>query len=140
MVIPGTDTANAAGEPVDIAAAGKVRITYTGNRSSVAYVTSASELPDCEELKQYDDAWFQEHALVLVVETVSSGSVDLGIAAVNVSDLVGTVKLYHEAPEDGTYQTSDMATWLLWAEVETGLDGCRWTVANPAMKPDAETR
>lgn len=138
VVRPGEDSVNAAGEPVKIDDVGKVRISYTGNRSSVVYVTSASQLPDQEELKKYDDAYFEEHALVLVTETMTSGSVEVGIASVNVSGGVGTVTLYHGEPEQGTYNTSDMATWLLWAEVEPGLD-CRWVVANPAVEPDTQT-
>ena len=30
-----------------------------------------------------------------------------------------------------------MATWLLWAEVEKGLEGT-WEIVNPALTPEGE--
>ena len=53
----------------------RLRLTYNGNVSSALYVTSAAQLPDYPELSAYDDAFFKDHALVLVQESVSSGSV-----------------------------------------------------------------
>lgn len=111
---------------------GKLRIKYTVNRSSVQYITSADRLPNYEELAQYDDAYFEKHALLLVVESVRSGSVDTGILSVSIEEDCGAVTLYHEMPQ-GAANTSDMATWLLWAEVEPGLE-CRWSVVNPALR------
>lgn len=137
IVVPGQDAPNASGTEVPVTAEGKVRITYTGNRSSVRYITSAEALPDYTELEQFDDAYFAEHALVLVTETVNSGSVDVGILSVNTSGSTASVTLYHEVPEDGA-TTDDMATWLLWAEVEPGLD-CQWAVENPALPSDTVT-
>lgn len=113
---------------------GKVRIPYTGNRSSIVYVTSASSLPDYEGLESYDDTYFQEHALVLIVETVNSGSIDVGIFSVDMDDSTATVTLYHSNPSG--MGTADMATWLIWMEVDSGLD-YQWSVANPALKSDA---
>lgn len=137
-VITGLDTADAAGEEVEVDSVGKLRITYTGNRSGAVYVTDASQLPEYSELAGYDDAYFEDHALVLVTETVTSGSVDVGIAAVHVDGQMAAVTLYHEEPEPGRVNTTDMATWLLWAEVEPGLEGCTWTVANPALRSGLE--
>lgn len=123
-------------EEIAVKNEGKKRITYTGNRSSVIYVTSASALPDYEELKQYDEDYFKDHALLLVTETVNSGSIDVGIQSVFVKGSVGTVTLSHEAPDlNDAAVTTDMATWLMWTEVEQGLD-CQWKVANPALKSD----
>ena len=111
---------------------GRVRVAYTGNASSVRYVTRVEELPDNEALNGYDAAYFEDHALVLVVETVSSGSAQVDIASIE----GGVVTLSHKMP--GGEGTTDMATWLLWAEVEPGLDWT-WSVANPALKSDALT-
>lgn len=119
------------GEAAAAARTGKVRIPYSGNRSAVTYVTSASMLPDCEALEQYDDAYFESHALVLVTETVRSGSVNVGIRSVDVEGAEATVTLYHNMPPAAS-GTTDMATWLLWAEVAPGLD-CQWTIANPTL-------
>lgn len=115
---------------------GKIRVEYTGNRSSVIYVTSASALPDHAELSQYDEAWFADHALILVYETVTSGSVQVDIQSICLSDGIASVTLSHALPGDAG--TADMATWLLWAEVDTGLN-CRWTVENPAVSSNVSS-
>ena len=125
----------AQGEALAIGGTGKVRIDYTGNRSGVRYVTSAEALPDCEGLADYDGAWFQDHALVLVTETVGSGSVKVEIASITLADGVASVELSHEM--SGDYGTNDMAVWLLWAEVEPGLEGVNWTVINPSLASDS---
>lgn len=118
-----------------IAATGKLRMTYSGNVSSVRYITDPSQLPDHEELKGYDEAYFREHALILVMETVTSGTVQVDISGVTVEDGTAAVQLSHEA--QGDLGTTVMTTWLLWAEVEAGLD-YKWTVENPAVKSEAE--
>ena len=38
----------------------------------------------------------------------------------------------------GTVGTADMATWLLWAEVEQGLTE-NWTVTNPGVQNNLST-
>ena len=120
-----------------IGSQGQLRISYTGNRNSAQYVTSAGQLPDYPELAGYDDAYFQDHALLLVTETVSSGSVQLAISSVAIDGTSAAVTVSHDLP--GTAGTADMATWLLWAEVETGLD-YQWSVANPALPSDAQAQ
>lgn len=64
----------------------RLRLTYNGNVSSALYVTSAAQLPDYPELSAYDDAFFKDHALVLVQESVNSGSVEVGIESVSLKD------------------------------------------------------
>lgn len=135
-VIGGADFAPAAGDPVDDATQGKARITYNGNESTVRYVTSTSELPPYQELKKYDDDFFQDHGLVVVTESVASGSIDVDIDSIRDTDAGHSVVLYHSAPADDQAGTNDMVTWLLWAEVEPDLEGS-WTVANPALTSDA---
>ena len=39
-----------------------------------------------------------------------------------------------QTPGEGQVGTADMATWLLWTEVDTGLEDYQWTVANPALE------
>lgn len=112
---------------------GKLRITYTVNRNSAVYITSADQLPNYKELAQYDDAFFEEHALLLVTETVNSGSVNVGILDISINGSTASVTLSHDVPGGDT--TDDMATWLLWTVVEPGLD-CQWTVANPALESE----
>lgn len=124
------------GDTLTLGDGGCLRVPYTVNQSSVRYITSASQLPDYEELRGYDDAYFETKALLLVLESVGSGSVEVSIADVTVEGSRAVVTLSHEL--QGDLGTADMATWLLWAEVEAGLD-CQWSVANPALKPEAES-
>ena len=114
---------------------GKQRIGYKENQSGVLYITSATQLPSGDAFKQYDDAFFQDHALVLVTLTVGSGSVQLEIESIFVSGDTATVTISHNLP--GDVGTSDMATWYLWAEVEAGLD-LKWTVAGIAKNDSFE--
>ena len=111
---------------VEMGQTGCVRITYTNNVSNVRYVTKVEELPDYEALAKYDAAYFENKALLVILETTGSGSVQVGVASI--AD--GTVTLSHEMSGDAG--TNDMATWLLWAEVDQGLEG-NWKVANPAL-------
>ena len=108
----------------------KLRISYNGNRSGVRYVTDPSQLPDYPELEGYDEAYFADRALLLVVETVASGSVKVDIQSVTVDNGVAYVVLDHEIPTG--MSTADMTTWLLWVEVDTGLE-YTWNLVNPAL-------
>lgn len=114
---------------------GRIRVDYTGNLSSVRYITSADRLPDYPELEGYDEAYFQEKALILVMETVTSGTVQVGIQGIDLDGETATVQLSHE--NQGDVGTAVMTTWLIWAEVEAGLD-YTWTVGNPAVESQAE--
>lgn len=113
---------------------GKQRIDYNGNVSAVRYVTKASQLPRIDAFSAYNDTWFQDHALVLVTETVTSGSIDITFDSITVTNAIAAVTLARKVPENFT---TDMATWYVWAEVEAGLD-LRWTVVNPAIKPSPD--
>lgn len=117
---------------LEIAATGAIRVTYAGNVSSARYITSVSQLPDYPELAVYDEAYFQEHALVLVLETVTNGTVKVGISGIELDEKAASVQLSHEA--QGEMGTTVMTTWLLWAEVEAGLE-YSWSVGNPAVEP-----
>lgn len=130
LALPGSDSTDLA-----LGGTGRLRIAYTGNRSGVRYVTDPSQLPDNPEFADYDEAFFQERALVLVTETVTSGSAKVEIQSITVENGTAVVTLSHEMPTG--LGTADMATWLLWAEVEAGQD-YTWILANPALKPQNE--
>lgn len=125
------------GEPVEFGATGAEKITYSVNISSIRYVTSADQLPDSESLKQYDDAYFETGALLLVMDTVNGGSVQVGISDITARDGEAWVTLSRTAEGDVTIPV--MTTWMLWAEVEQGLE-YRWTVRNPAMDSAVEDK
>lgn len=123
------------GERLAFSNPGKARVPYTGIRSYAEYVTSPDQLPQEEVFKSYDQAYFENHALVLVMETVSSGSVQLELDGLYLQEGTVTVTLKRAMP--GQVGTADMATWLLWAEVEKGLD-YSWTLETGNTIPRGE--
>ncbi len=108
------------------------RIPYTGIRRSVTYVTDPARLPKDEAFAGYDAEFFRSRGLLLVTDTVGSGSVRVGIRDIRVQGNTATVFLSRTMT--GTVGTADMATWHIWAEVEPGLD-YSWVVADPVRKP-----
>ena len=108
------------------------RIPYAGIRRGVRYVTDPAQLPKDEAFSGYDAEFFRSYALLLVTDTVGSGSVRVGIRDIRVQGNTATVFLSRNMT--GTVGTADMATWHIWAEVEPGLD-YRWMVAEPVRKP-----
>lgn len=112
---------------------GKTRLTYTGNRSYVRYITSFEDLPEEAAQAGYDPEFFENYALLVVVETVNSGSVQLEIESIHVSDNVASVNL--KRTMSGDVGTADMATWMLWVEVEKGLT-CQWTLPGATQQPE----
>lgn len=119
--------------PQTIGDTDKARIDYTGDVSAVYYVTSWEELPDYEALREaVSPEFFEERALVVVLETVSSGSLELSIESID----DGAVTLGRTMSGDAG--TMDMATWILWAEVDQGLD-CQWHVTNSHVRSNLST-
>ena len=111
---------------------GKIRCRYSVNISTVRYITSVDQVPQVDGMERFDEAYFQEKALLVVLETVTSGSVGVKIDKVTVEDGKAVVTLGHiPGAEIGT---TDMTVWMLWAEVEKGLE-YQWQVANPALEP-----
>lgn len=123
------------GDAIAFANPGKTRITYTGSRSYVRYITSVDQLPDEAALKGYDEAYFETKALLIIVDTVSSGSMRLEIGNITLRGDTASVTL--DRKMDGDVGTADMATWLLWAEVEKGLD-YTWTLTGGTNQPNLE--
>ena len=116
---------------VTLSAPQKLRITYQqGVSDSVVCVSSVEELHayglyGSQTLAAYDEAFFQDKALVLVKYTVNSGSIQLSLGEATQVNQVVSVKV--DAQLDGM-GTSDMATWLLWAEVDKSLSDCQWVL------------
>ena len=109
---------------------GRLRLSYTGRRSSIRYVNSVKNLPTELQGGGYDDAFFEEYALVCVVDTANSGSIQISFESMTLEEQTVTVTLSKEMP--GDVGTADMATWLLWAQVPKGLEDCQWVLANGA--------
>lgn len=109
----------------------KLRITYQqGTPNSITCVSSAEQLKayglyGSETLAAYDDSFFDSKALVLVKYTVNSGSTQLSLgSATQVSNMVSV----HVDAQSSGMGTADMATWLLWAEVDKSLSSCQWVL------------
>ncbi len=108
------------GENLPFTYVGKARIQYEGDRNFVLYVTSVEQLPKEGDWEGYDEAYFETKALLIVVDTLASGSVQVDLESVTVDEGIATVTLKRTLA--GEVGTADMATWMLWAEVEKGLD------------------
>lgn len=107
------------------------RIPFAGIRSGVTYVTDPVQLPKDEAFAGYDAEFFRSRALILVLDTVGSGSVRVGIRDIRVQGNTASVILSRTMA--GTVGTADMATWYVWAEVEQGLR-YSWSVDNPVYR------
>ena len=132
---PGPVLGGPEGDALPFENAGKVRLSYEGNRSYILYVTSVEQLPKEGSWTGYDAAYFQTKALLIVVETLNSGSVQLELESIRVDG--NTASICIQRTMDGDVGTTDMATWMLWAEVDKGLD-YEWTLANATQLPDGE--
>lgn len=118
-------------QSVTLSNSDKLRITYQqGAANSVTCVTSVDQLKNYEQygsdkLAAYDDSFFDSKALVLVKYTTNSGSIQISLDnATRVSDMVSV----HVDAQSSGMGTSDMATWLLWAEVDKSLGDCQWVL------------
>ena len=114
---------------------GKVRLSYEGNRSYVLYVTSVDQLPAVGSWTGYDESYFETKALLIVVETLNSGSVQVDWESILVEG--DTAAIHIKRTMAGDVGTADMATWMLWAEVEAGLE-LNWVLANASQLPQGE--
>lgn len=123
------------GELLPFENAGKVRLNYEGNRSYVRYVTSVEDLPPEGSWTGYDEEYFETKALLIVVETLNSGTIQVELESIIVDGDTAYVNVSRTM--DGDVGTSDMATWMLWAEVEKGLE-YDWTLLNASRLPAGE--
>ena len=132
---PGPVLGGLEGDELPFENAGKVRLTYDGVRSFVRYVTSVDQLPQEGNWEGYDEAYFENKALLIVVDTLASGSIQVDLESVTVDEGIATVTLKRTLA--GEVGTADMATWLLWAEVEKGLE-YTWLIKDRPQEPVGE--
>lgn len=127
----GGGTGTVGSQPVSLSSPQKLRITYQqGVGNSVVCVSSVDALNayglyGSEKLAAYDEDFFQDKALVLVKYTVNSGSTQLSLGQATQVNQVVSVKVDAQSSGIGT---ADMATWLLWAEVDKSLSDCQWVL------------
>lgn len=124
-------------EEIKFRQAGKRTVHYSVNMSIARYIDAPEKLPDYEELKQYDAAWFENRALLLIYETVRSSSVQVDVDRIVVEEGRADITLTH-TPKDNA-GTTMYTTWLLWLEVDADLD-LKWSVVNPAEENETVDR
>lgn len=125
------------GKEVRFRLGGKRTVHYTVNMSVARYIDSPEKLPEYGELEEYDDAWFADHALLLVYETVRSSSLQVDVERILLEDGRADITLSH-TPGD-TMGTTVYTTWLLWLEVDADLE-YSWNVLNPAEDNETADR
>lgn len=114
---------------------GIARITYDYNRSEAKVITNIQDLSPYNEIKElvkYDEDYFNTSSLLLIAQTTNSGSIGVSVEAIAAIDKVLKIKLGYTVPEIGT---ADMATWLLWVELDKNYDEFLGEIINPATKP-----
>ena len=78
-------------------------------------VYSDTTIGFADATKEYDEEFFKEHNIVLVLLTASSGSIRYKVANVNLNDGVMEINITKKTPEIGT---CDMAGWHVLVETE----------------------
>lgn len=138
----GGGTGSVGSTPVSLESPQTLRIDYQqGTPNSITYISSTEQLRTyglygSEKLAAYDEAFFDSKALVLVKYTVNSGSAKLQLDhAIRVSNIV-SVSIDAQTSDFGT---TDMATWLLWAEVDPSLRDCQWVLEAAQTNPAGVT-
>ena len=114
-----------------------LRLPYNANAGGVQYVTSADKLPAYDALEKYDDAYFESKGLLLISVNTATSTVKLSITSISVADNQAAVLLNYAVSGDAV--TSDMTTWLLWAEVDAGLDALQWSIVGTTGSSPLET-
>lgn len=119
-------------QSVTLNAPQKQRITYQqGANNSVTFISSVDQLSAYQalagdKLDAYDKDFFNDKALVLVKYTVNSGSTQVSLDSAN--RVSNVVSVHVDAQPSGDMGTTDMATWLMWAEVDKSLGECQWVL------------
>ena len=132
---PGPVIGGLEGDELPFENAGKARLKYEGNHSYVRYVTKVEDLPPECSWEGYDEAYFETRALLIVVETLNSGSIEVELEAIRLDG--DTASVHIKRTLNGEVGTSDMATWLIWAEVSREYD-YNWVLANASQLPAGE--
>ena len=78
-------------------------------------VYSDTTIGFADATKEYDEEFFKEHNIVLVLLTASSGSIRYKVANINLNDGVMEIKIERNVPEIGT---CDMAGWHVLVETD----------------------
>lgn len=114
---------------------GIARITYDYNRSQSKVLSNIQDLSPYNKingLAKYDEEYFNTSSLLLIIQTTNSGSIGVSVEAIGAIDKVLKIKLEYTVPEIGT---ADMATWLIWVELDKDYDEFIGEIINPATKP-----
>ena len=78
-------------------------------------VYSDTTIGFADATKEYDEEFFKDHNIVLVLLTASSGSIRYKVENINLNDGVMEINITKKTPEIGT---CDMAGWHVLVEIE----------------------
>ena len=78
-------------------------------------VYSDTTIGFADATKEYDEEFFKEHNIVLVLLTASSGSIRYKVANINLNDGTMEINITKKTPEIGT---CDMAGWHIIIETD----------------------
>lgn len=109
---------------------GNINLTHSVNVSYAVYVTRAEDVPNYAQFSEFDEAWFENHALLLIYESVASRNVQVSVESILKDGETARITLAHET--DASAGAALKVTKLVWLEVEQGLQ-FSWIIENPAL-------
>ena len=119
---------------IEFSEVGITRVNYDYNRSEAKVISNIQDLAYYEgikELSKYDKEYFNTNSLLLITQTTKSGSIKVSVEDIATIDKTLKIKLGYSVPE---ISTADMATWLLWVELDKKYDKFLGEIINPATK------
>lgn len=120
----------------------QMRKTELASMNSIECVTSMDQLKKYAWianglLDSYEESFFEDKALVFATITVTSGSTKLSFGDAKVVNNVVLLGIKTERP---TLGTNDMATFLLWAEMDQKYADCTWQFADKYLQDNTGVR
>lgn len=112
----------------------KTKLTYDLNRSEATIIQNVSDLNAYKNIgafDKYDAAFFENSSLLLITQTTRSGSIGVSVDSISTDGQTLKIKLAYDVPDIGT---ADMATWLIWVEIDNAYNGYTCEIINPAVK------
>ncbi len=116
---------------------GTQNVKHSLDISQAKYITSVDDLPSYDALAEYDEAWFREHALLVILETVPGGKITIDIDSIKLDGSRADITLARGY--DGKLSTTTNVVWLVWAEVERDLH-YTWNITNPTLESNVSDK
>lgn len=114
----------------------KTKLTYDRNRSEGRILSTLSDLEPyltLADFSSYTETYFKEKSLLLITQSVKSGSISVSVDTVTQDKGQLNVTLSYNSPQTLTW---DMTTWLLWVEIDKTSDKRPVVIINPSLTSD----